>query len=54
MSPTEINEILNEINIRLDKIDDKKISAAIWNNPTGGNLFIKQCRNVKTSADFKL
>ena len=29
MRPTEINEILNEINIRLDKIDDKEISAAI-------------------------
>ena len=30
MSPTEINEILNEINIRLDKIDDKELSAAIF------------------------
>ena len=28
MSPTEINEILDEINIRPDKIDDKEISVA--------------------------
>jgi len=28
MSPTEINKILNEINIRFDKIDDKEISEA--------------------------